>query len=322
MVQHPAAPLDQREVRWAISYAINKNKLNFAAFEGATKTTKLPYPYYGTITPYLDEWKEMLEKYDTELYDPKKAVEIFEDLGFEKGRDGIYVTPDGIRLSWVIISRPGPDTAKWHRASARISRRSASTHRGRCSNLRRHGEAWRRNDYDMNVAWACAQGLGHAWDPYAWLEGFHSKYAMPEGESADQNRIRYSDPEYDRLLDELTGLLPDDPRAKEVLMQAQEIYMRDLPVIGTLQTVFSNTFDTLHWKGFPECRGSLHDAQSLVAALPVHSAERRAAVARRDRRVRFLRSPSPKESSFGRGGISSPRKDHECTLLSGISGGG
>ena len=97
-IQRP--PLDQREVRWAISYAINKNKLNFAAFEGATKTTKLPYPYYGTITPYLDEWKEMLEKYDTELYDPDRAVEIFEDLGFEKGRDGIYVTPDGIRLSW------------------------------------------------------------------------------------------------------------------------------------------------------------------------------------------------------------------------------
>ena len=39
---------------------------------------------------------------------------------------------------------------------------------------------------------------------------------MPEGESADQNRIRYSNPEYDALLDELTALLPDDPRADEV----------------------------------------------------------------------------------------------------------
>ena len=48
----------------------------------------------------------MLEKYDTELYDPKKAVEILEGLDFEKGRDGIYVTPDGIRLEWIIISPP------------------------------------------------------------------------------------------------------------------------------------------------------------------------------------------------------------------------
>lgn len=248
-VQRP--PLDQREVRWAISYAINKNKLNFAAFEGATRTSKLPYPYYGTITPYLDEWKDMLEKYDTELYDPKKAVEILEGLNFTKGRDGIYVTPDGTRLSWVIISPPWSGHREMAQSISEDLKAIGIDASWKVLEAAPHGEAWRRNDYDMNVAWACAEGLGQAWDPYAWLEGFHSKYALPEGESADQNRIRYSNPEYDALLDELTALLPDDPRADEVLAQAQEIYLRDLPVIGTLQTVTANTYDTLHWKGFP-----------------------------------------------------------------------
>ena len=248
-IQRP--PLDKREVRWAISYAINKNKLNFAAFEGATTTTKLPYPYYGTITPYLEEWKDILDEYDTELYDPQRAVAILDDLGFEKGRDGIYVTPDGTRLSWIIISPPWTGHREMAQSISEDLKAIGVDASWKVLEPAPHGEAWRRNQYDMNVAWACAEGLGHAWDPYAWLEGFHSRYAMPAGESADQNRIRYSDPEFDALLDELTGLLPDDPRAQVILKQAQQIYMRDLPVLGTLQTVFSNTFDTLHWKGFP-----------------------------------------------------------------------
>lgn len=248
-IQRP--PLDQAEVRWAISYAINKNKLNFAAFEGITKTSKLPYPYYGTITPYLEDWKEMLDMYNTEEYDPERAEQIFEDLDFEKGRDGIYVTPDGIRLSWVIISPPWAGHREMAQSISEDLKAVGVDASWKVLEPAPHGEAWRRNDYDMNVAWACAEGLGQAWDPYAWLEGFHSKYAMPAGESADLNRVRYVNPEYDALLDELTGLLPDDPRAKEVLAKAQELYMKDLPVIGTLQTVTANTFDTKYWKGFP-----------------------------------------------------------------------
>ena len=44
---------------------------------------------------------------------------------------------------------------------------------------------------------------------------------------------------------------PDDPAVGPILKKAQEIWMRDLPMIGTLQAVFPQTFDTRYWKNFP-----------------------------------------------------------------------
>ena len=119
-----------------------------------------------------------------------------------------------------------------------------------------HLDMWNRNTYDLAVAWACAPGLAHGWDPYAWLESFHSKWLNPIGElpvggAYGRNSVRYSDPEFDRLIDQLTAMKPEDPAAGPTLKRAQEIWLRDLPVIGTLQTIMPQTFDTRYWKNYP-----------------------------------------------------------------------
>ncbi len=89
----------------ANSFSFNKKKIQLVAYEGvdAAAPSKLPYADYLQYKAYENEWSDILEKYDTTIYDPMRAVSKFEEQGFKKGSDGIWVTPDGNRLSWTVL---------------------------------------------------------------------------------------------------------------------------------------------------------------------------------------------------------------------------
>ncbi|MGQ9631630.1 MAG: ABC transporter substrate-binding protein [bacterium] len=244
-------PLNIREVRWAISYAIDKKKMANVAYEGITTPTRLPYPYYGTITPYLDEWKDVIDKYNLEAYDPEKAKSILREQGFKIGSDGIWVAPDGTRMSFVIVSPPWAGHREMAMSISDDLKAIGIDASWKVLEPAPFGDTWNRLNFDLLVAWACAPGVAQAWDPYAWLEQFHSKWVVPVGELASRNAVRYSNPEFDGIIDKLTAMSPDDPAAKPLLKKAQEIWLRDLPVIATLQTIFPTTYDTLYWTNFP-----------------------------------------------------------------------
>ncbi|HZS93034.1 MAG TPA: ABC transporter substrate-binding protein [Chloroflexota bacterium] len=45
-----------------------------------------------------------LSKFNTYPYDPKKGVSMLESIGWKKGSDGVFVTPDGQKATWEILA--------------------------------------------------------------------------------------------------------------------------------------------------------------------------------------------------------------------------
>ena len=93
-------------------------------------------------------------------------------------------------------------------------------------------------------------------EPLETLKDYHSKYARPLGE-AIPNLIagsRYSNPEYDAIIDKMEGMVADpnpDSEYMKLAVQALEIALRDIPQIDLLEEFHVVTFNNTYWTGWP-----------------------------------------------------------------------
>ncbi|RLF99185.1 MAG: hypothetical protein DRN49_04735, partial [Thaumarchaeota archaeon] len=106
---------------------------------------------------------------------------------------------------------------------------------------------------DMALYWLCT---GTPWnnDPYFLLEPFHSKYAKqyPIGTRIMAGEwVRLVDPELDEIIDKLNTVGTDTPEGLELLKKGLELWMRDLPAIPIVETIYEMGWSTKYWTGWP-----------------------------------------------------------------------
>jgi len=54
-VNNEAPPWDDKNVRWALSYYLDRDKIVEIAWSGSSKKTQLPMPDYPPLMPYLSD---------------------------------------------------------------------------------------------------------------------------------------------------------------------------------------------------------------------------------------------------------------------------
>jgi ABC-type transport system substrate-binding protein len=89
-------------------------------------------------------------------------------------------------------------------------------------------------------------------DPYAAFELFHGRFSASIGTSAGNNRFsRYSNPEFDAVLDDAAPLGSDDPKFKEDMVKALEIYWRDQIDVPIIQWLHRIAYNQTYWTNWP-----------------------------------------------------------------------
>src|SRR5580698_10375508 len=58
-------PFDDRDIRWAVSYYIDRKQVVDVGFVGASETSRLPMPNYPPLQPYFAAVKDLRAKYET-----------------------------------------------------------------------------------------------------------------------------------------------------------------------------------------------------------------------------------------------------------------
>jgi peptide/nickel transport system substrate-binding protein len=241
-------PLSLKEVRWAIAYAIDYDSLA-RAWPSATPAVPAPYPFPDW--PSLREYR--YPDVPTPKYDPTRAVQILEGLGFKRGPDGIWVTPNGTKLSFEILAWPTSErilaaiVAENLKAIGIDATVKAPPHAV-------SGELTLRGQFDLYLICLCT-GMPWNLDPLNLLETFYTEYGKrvkPLGEPNPEVSVsRYVDPELDRIVDELRVLHPADPRAKELAHQGIKRLMEGLPVIPLTETIYEIVYTTKYWDNWP-----------------------------------------------------------------------
>lgn len=246
-------PWNDPEMRWALNYLIDRDKIVEIAYENTTLKSRHFFPAYPPLDALVDNaiaagaWD--LDKLWT--HDPAKAAEIFEAKGYTKNNNG-YWEKDGKELSLDITT---------HEAfieKQRIAQVLVEDFQAAGINASTRNEAgstwdenWRNGNFEARMGW---QTCGSVNEPWASLEQFNVKWLMPIGERADYDAWRWSGPkaeEFGKLVDEIGTLPLGDPKIQDLFNQAMTIYMEELPVIPVTQAKKIIPFDTTYWTGWP-----------------------------------------------------------------------
>jgi len=234
-------PFNDPDIRWAISYAIDREKAVEMGWLGAGQPTTVPFPYYPALMPYIDSIKDLLEEYPTNEYNPAKTEKLMKSKGYTKDAEGFW-TKDGKRFTmeiggWAIFADLGPIVAE---------------------QLRKAGfEASYTMPADLGTR--ISQGkidsffFGHGGsiaDPFLTLSLYHSRLVKPTGEPG-YPAWRWKNKEFDAIVDEMSTVPMGDPRVKELFHKAMEIWLRELPTVPFVQWYHRIPMNTTYWEGWP-----------------------------------------------------------------------
>lgn len=226
-------PLDIKEVRQAINYAIDKQAIADALYAGYATTAKNPLPpgYLG----YNDD----VEPYE---YDPDKARELLAEAGF----------PDGMELElWTMpVARPympDPETV------AQIVQNNLAEVGIDVTIVREEWapylEKTSQGEHQLYMlGWSGTNG-----DPDYFLSSL-----LHGSNAGTSNREFYQNDEVDELLDAAKRAVDQDERA-ELYAQAQEIIAEDSPMVTLVHStpVMATTSRVVDYVPHPSTSESL-----------------------------------------------------------------
>lgn len=247
---HTRPPWNDKDMRWAVNYAIDRDVIVAVAYEGTTLPAQTVFPAYAPLNRYVELLGErgIYDEFPLMKHDPARAKEIIESKGYRLNSNGYY-EKDGEVLSMVITTHESY-IEKQRIAQVLVEQFQAiginATHRNEA------GGTWFDNyqygNFEAMMGWmAC----GSVNEPWSTLDTFNSKWIVPVGERAQYNGWRWENEAFSAVVDEM-GLLPlDDPRIDELFLAAMEIWLDELPIIPVTQAKKLLPFDETYWTGWP-----------------------------------------------------------------------
>jgi len=239
-------PYDDPNVRRAMALTIDRDTINNVLYEGAKIATIYPFPLYPGLVKFVNSpaVKALEEKYQPGKFDLDESAKLMQAAGYTLNNDKLW-EKDGKTISAVLNAFEGihSDIAPVLVEMLKKGGFDASVNFG--------------NDAMQNMLDGKA-GLymwGHGAslrDPYAALELFHGKYSASIGTTAGSNRwSRYSNPDYDKLIDAMAPLAADDPKFLDLAAQALGIYWRDTIDIPIIQWLHRIPYNQTYWTNWP-----------------------------------------------------------------------
>jgi peptide/nickel transport system substrate-binding protein len=230
-----------KNVRWAVSYSIDRQQMIDVALEGSGILTTLPFPQYAGLEPFFEAAQPLMEQYNTLEYNLDKAAERMVAAGYEKDGEGFWAR-DGQRIEdfiggWSIFSDIGPVLAEQLRQGGfALDFQMPADHGTQISEGREH-------------IWLNGHG-GSINDPFDTLDMFTSKYYQPVGTPATY-QSRWRNEEYDAILEEMAKVPKEDAAYMDLYLQALAIFLDELPDCPVQQFLHRIPYNQTYWTGWP-----------------------------------------------------------------------
>jgi peptide/nickel transport system substrate-binding protein len=238
-------PWSDPNVRWAISYYLDREQIIDIAWMGASLPSTLFVPDYPGLKPFLEAAQPLIEEYPYLEYNPAKGDELLTAKGWSKDGAGMWTDESGQPISLEIISffdftSVGPVVVE------QLKRAGIEATYSEPPNIfTRFGEG----DYT-----GCLFGHGGSYssDVYYSLRLYQTASTkIPGGHLV--NFSRWRNDEYDKLVDELYGISPTETeRVMDIWMRCMEIWLPEYPDIQISQGLHRLPTNTMYWTGWPD----------------------------------------------------------------------
>ena len=241
-VNNERPPFNDKDVRWALSHYIERPQLIEVGYLGANTPSKLPMPPYPPLLPYFDAVKDLLAKYDTNEFTPRKGDALLSGKGFKKDGEGFWTDVQSKRLAVNIIGFGASGPAIGPVLVEMLKRRGVEASMVLPPDF---DSRFQKGEYDGAI-------YGHGGsvnEPYATLRLYQgASIAVPGAHQA--NFARWKNAEYDKLVDEAYGTT-DSKKLIEIWRRAMEIWLPELPDIQLVQNYHRIPWNMTYWKNWP-----------------------------------------------------------------------
>jgi len=239
-------PFNDVRVRKALALTVDRDKIDEIIYDGAKISTIYPFPLYPGLQKFVDtpEVKALVEKYNPREFNLDKSAQLMTEAGFTKNGDGLW-EKDGKTVNATIQGFEGihsdivPVLVEMLKAG------------GFDANVNFGSDAYNNMAAGKPGLYMFGHGASLK-DPYAAFDLFSSRNAKPIGTTAGNNAFsRYSNPEFDKILDEMAPLGSDDPKFQADAPKLLEIYWRDVIDIPIIQWLHRIPYNQTYWTNWP-----------------------------------------------------------------------
>ena len=253
-------PFDQPTARKALSMAINRQQIVEIAMHNYTAVadeTGLSPSFKKWYNPDVDKEKGWTN------FNPQRAGEIFDQLGYSKNRDGKRLKPDGKPFTLTIGVVSG--WSDWVRAANVIESNLADIGIDARIEARDFG-LWfnqlQTGKFELSIGWS---NIGTT--PIPFYEGMMSaKFAKPIGENTPTNWHRHANEQVEKLV-KAFDKTNNEAKQIQIVQQMQLLFAKEAPALPLFLNPSWGQCNTTRFTGFPS-------AENPYARLsPNHSPE-------------------------------------------------
>ena len=234
-------PFKDPNIRWAVSYALDRKQICEVGYLGAAVPTPIPYPDYAPLRKYRDSIADLLEKYPSNEFSLAKSAERMQGAGWAKGSDGFWAK-GGKKFAlevggFAFMGEFGPILAE------QLQKAGFDAKYTQPADL---GDRLSQGKID---SFLYGNG-GSIADPYLTLNLYHGRYVRPTGESI-YPAWRWKNDAYDAIVDEMATVPMGDPRLVDLFHKAMEIFLKELPALPLFQFYHRMPMNTEYWTNWP-----------------------------------------------------------------------
>lgn len=238
MIQNAHPPLDNPDVRYAISSLIDRDAIVQLAYEGTTVPAEGIWPNYDANKPYMDAVADLYAEHPID-YDPDRAAELFAKAGVEPGDITLHYPVNTDSVEDVKVSQVLVDQLTAAGLNVEVEQMSDQARQ----------PLLLTGDYDISFQAFCPGFIAEN------LDLFNDKNYVPLGENApwyERNSFRYNNPDFSAIVDQMLALPPDaQDQLIPLFHDAMAIWLPDLPVIPLVQAPALVPFNSTYWQGWP-----------------------------------------------------------------------
>jgi len=237
-------PWDNAKVRWAVSYAINRQQLVDVAWGGAGKAANSPFPEFKKLDDYMAGIKDLTDKYNVLEFNLDKTASLMGEAGFTKDKDGYWVDSAGkypesnLYAPVPLFGDLGPViTQQLQNAGFKCEHKSPN-------------DVWTAMDDGRASLYLFGHG-GATIDPYDTFQIYRKADVMPIGQSHGANLARWSNDNLETIIEKMNTTAMDDPAMKGLFHDAMDIYYQNLPDAPIVQWFHRIPINTTYWTNWP-----------------------------------------------------------------------
>ncbi len=243
-LNNKAAPYDDPNVRWAMSYYLDRDQIIEFGWTGANSPSTLFVPDYPGLAPFIEAVAPMFEEYPYLEYNPEKGDALLTAKGWSKNGDGKWQDETGTPVQLEIISffdftGVGPVVVE------QLSRNGIAATYSEPPDI---FDRFREGDYT-----GCLFGHGGSYsgDIYYSLRLYQtSSTEIPGGHLA--NFSQWENAEFDALVDQLYRISPTETeQVMDIWTKAMALWLPAYPDIQISQGLHRLPMNETYWTGWP-----------------------------------------------------------------------